>query len=219
MITKEEIKKHAHVECLLFKADEFLDEIGYTEHGLRHANLVSSISTNILKKLDYSEREIRLAGIAGYLHDIGNAVNREDHAQTGAVLAYSILQDIGVKYTDIVDIIAAIGNHHEETSNPVSNIVSACILADKTDVHRSRVRNRDALKFDIHDRVNYAVTHSFLEVDKNHKTITLNLTIDEKISNVMEYFEIFIERMAVCRRAAKFLGCTFHILANGTRIL
>lgn len=219
MITKEEVKKHPHVCCLLAKSDEFLGKIGFTEHGIRHADLVGNIAHNILKKLDYSEREIRLVGIAGYLHDIGNAINREQHAQTGAVLAYSVLHDIGIKYTDVVDIAAAIGNHHEEAADPVSYIAAACIIADKSDVHRTRVRNKNAVTFQIHDRVNYAVTHSFLEVDQNKKKLTLNLSIDTRIASVMDYFEIFMDRMAVSRKAAKTLGCTFHIEINKTKLL
>jgi metal-dependent HD superfamily phosphatase/phosphodiesterase len=197
------------------KADEALAQIGYTEHGERHVGLVSRIAFNVLKRLGHPERDCELAAIAGWLHDIGNAVNRENHAQTGAVMAMQLLHDMGMSDLEICSVIGAIGNHHENDGDPVSPIAAALIMADKSDVHRTRVRNADQIKFDIHDRVNYAVEKSFLNVDEAHKQITLELTIDTKISEVMEYFEIFMTRMQASRKAAVYLGARFGVKVNG----
>ena len=200
------------------KADEALAEIGYTEHGERHVGLVANIARNILKRLGYSEREAELAAIAGYLHDIGNGVNREQHAQTGAVMAMTLLEKMGMGDIEIIKVIGAIGNHHENDGESVNAVAAALILADKSDVHRTRVRNPDMIKFDIHDRVNYAVEKSFLNVNEADKQITLELTVDTAISQVMEYFEIFMTRMLASRKAAKFLGTTFGLTVNGNRL-
>jgi metal-dependent HD superfamily phosphatase/phosphodiesterase len=179
---------------------------------------VAHSAYNILTRLGYPEREAELAAIAGYLHDIGNAVNRDHHAQTGAVMAMQLLTEMGMPDLEIVRIMGAIGNHHEDQGDPVTAVAAAVILGDKSDVHRTRVRNPDMIKFDIHDRVNYAVEKSFLNVDEAAKQITLELTIDTHISQVMEYFEIFMTRMLASRRAAKFLGTTFGLAVNGNRL-
>jgi metal-dependent HD superfamily phosphatase/phosphodiesterase len=217
-ITFESLRENPRVKIYVRKADEALAEIGYTEHGERHVGLVAHIAYNILKRLGHPERDAQLAAIAGYLHDIGNAVNREHHAQTSAVMAMQLLHDMGMSDLEIVRVIGAIGNHHENDGDPVSPVAAAVILADKSDVHRTRVRNPDMIKFDIHDRVNYAVEKSFLNVDEVGKQITLELTIDTAISQVMEYFEIFMTRMLASRKAAKFLGTSFGLSVNGNRL-
>ena len=217
-ITFESVREHPRVKVFVRKADEALAEIGYTEHGERHVGLVAHIAYNTLKRLGYPEREAELAAIAGYLHDIGNAVNRNQHAQTGAVMAMQILTEMGLPDLEILRVIGAIGNHHEDQGEPVTPVAAAVIMADKSDVHRTRVRNPDMIKFDIHDRVNYAVEKSFLNVDEGAKQITLELTIDTAISQVMEYFEIFMTRMLASRKAAKFLGTTFGLTVNGNRL-
>jgi uncharacterized protein len=213
----DHIKGNEKVRILLSKTDEFLGNINYTEHGFRHAELVSRISFNILHRLDFPEREQKLAEIAGYLHDIGNAINRVNHAQTGALLAYNILMELGFRYDDIVDICGAIGNHHEEDGRPISAIAAALQIADKTDVHKSRVRRDGDIKHDIHDRVNWGVEKSFLDV--KGRTISLRLTIDTDVSPVMEYFEIFMDRMLLSRKAAEFLDCTFSLYINDNKVL
>ncbi|MCL6553408.1 MAG: HD domain-containing protein [Firmicutes bacterium] len=192
--------------------------MGYTEHGFRHANLVARIAYQVLRRLGYSEREATLACVAGYLHDVGNALARDAHGQTGAILVHQALRD-RVEGRDLMPILAAIANHEEAEGTAVSAISAAVILADKSDVHRTRVRNPGPQTFDIHDRVNYAVQHSFLRVDEKSKTVTLELTIDTAISQVMEYFEIFLGRMLMCRRAAAFLGCDFKLVINGSKLL
>ena len=193
--------------------------MGYTEHSYRHVGLVSRNAGRILADLIYPEREIQLVEIAGYLHDIGNAVNRVDHAHTGAILAYNILIRMGMEYREAAEVMLAIGNHDEGTGNAVSSISAALILADKSDVHRSRVNNKDFATFDIHDRVNYAVEHSEIRVDREKKTAVQELEIDTKICPVMDYFEIFLVRMTMNRRAADFLGLNFQLIINGTRLL
>ncbi|MBI1796055.1 MAG: HD domain-containing protein [Candidatus Eisenbacteria bacterium] len=218
LITFESVREHPRVKIYVRKADEALAEIGYTEHGERHVGLVAHIAYNILKRLGHPERDAELAAIAGYLHDIGNAVNRDHHAQTGATMAMQLLHDMGMSDVEIVRVIGAIGNHHENDGDPVSPVAAAVILGDKSDVHRTRVRNPDMIKFDIHDRVNYAVEKSFLNVDEAAKKITLELTVDTAISQVMEYFEIFMTRMLASRKAAKFLGTSFGLSVNGNRL-
>jgi metal-dependent HD superfamily phosphatase/phosphodiesterase len=217
-ITFESVRNHPRVKTYVRTADAALAEIGYTEHGERHVGLVAHIAFNILTRLGYPEREAELGAIAGYMHDIGNAVNREQHAQTGAVMAMQILSEMGMPDEEIVRIIGAIGNHHENDGDPVSAVAASVILGDKSDVHRTRVRNPDMIKFDIHDRVNYAVQKSFLNVDDASKQIVLELTIDTSISQVMEYFEIFMTRMLASRKAAKYLGTTFGLTVNGNRL-
>ncbi len=217
-VTFESIREHPRVKIYVRKADEALAEIGYTEHGERHVGLVAHIAYNILKRLGHPEREAELAAIAGYLHDIGNAVNRDHHAQTSAVMAMQLLGAMGMPDLEIVQVMGAIGNHHENDGDPVSAVAAAVILADKSDVHRTRVRNPDMIRFDIHDRVNYAVEKSFLNVDEAAKKITLELMIDTAISQVMEYFEIFMTRMVASRKAAKYLETSFGLTVNGNRL-
>ena len=218
LITADFIRNHPRVRIYVRKADEALAEIGYTEHGERHVGLVANIAYNILTRLGHPEREAELAAIAGYMHDIGNAVNRDHHAQTSAVMAMQLLTQMGMSDEEMLKVIGAIGNHHENDGDPVSPIAAAVILGDKTDVHRTRVRNPDMIRFDIHDRVNYAVQKSFLNVDEASKQIILELTIDTSISQVMEYFEIFMTRMMASRKAALYLGTTFGLTVNGNRL-
>ena len=219
MITLADVIKNEPVKNYLKKADNFLGIIGYTEHGERHSKRVAQTAERILNELKKDERTVTLGSIAGYLHDIGNVINREHHAQTGALIAHSVLTGMGMPVNDVSEIIAAIGNHHEEDGIPVSDTAAALILADKSDVHRTRVRNPKVIKFDIHDRVNYATTKSLLDVEKDEKKIIFNLTIDTSISPVMEYFEIFLSRMLISRRAADFLGCKFGMTINDTKII
>ena len=218
-INVNDLKNNEEVRTFLSIAEKQMQVLGYTEHSFRHVSLVSKNAGNILESLGYAEREVELARMAGYLHDIGNAVNRCDHAHSGAIMAYSILTKIGMDASESAEIMLAIGSHDEKTGTAVSNISSALILADKSDVHRSRVRNTDFATFDIHDRVNYAVESSIITVDKDKQTAELELNIDTKICPVMDYFEIFLTRMTMNRRAAAFLGINFQLLINGTRLL
>ncbi|MFQ5752073.1 MAG: HD domain-containing protein [bacterium] len=218
-VSLEQVKKDQQVHAYIQRADEYLAVIGYTEHGTRHCGLVAKVAYQTLIELGVSEREAELSAIAGYLHDIGNVFNRLNHAYTGAVLAHTLLKDLGMDSHEITAIVAAIGSHDDNGFEPVSRISAGLILADKSDVHRSRVRNPDMIKFDIHDRVNYAVNKSYLQVDKEKHTITLFLTIDLKISSVMEYFEIFLNRMLYCKRAANFIGCKFCLSVNDNSLL
>jgi metal-dependent HD superfamily phosphatase/phosphodiesterase len=218
-ITLDEVRRDPEVEAYVNKANEYTGAIGYTEHGTRHATLTANIAYNTLKRLGHPERDAQLAAIAAYMHDIGNLVSRLNHEHTGAVLANRILERLGVDPVERAIIMGAIGNHEERGGEPVSYVGAAVILADKSDVHRSRVRNPDPTTFDIHDRVNNAVEHSFLRVDEKNKRIILELTIDTKLSQVMEYFEIFLSRMVMCRRAAQFLSCEFKLHINGAKLL
>jgi metal-dependent HD superfamily phosphatase/phosphodiesterase len=218
LITIEEIQHDPVISAFITSADRVMEGLGYTEHGFRHANLTARIAFNVLSRLDRSEREANLACIAGYVHDVGNMVTREAHGQTGAVLVYDALKD-RMATSDLAVIMAAVGNHEEEGGEAVSAVSAAVILADKSDVHRSRVRKAAQIDFDIHDRVNYAAEQSFLRVDSGARTITLELTIDTEISHVMEYFEIFLQRMMMCRRAAQQLDCTFKLTINGATLL
>jgi len=219
-VTLEDVRANPVVEAYIKAGNEHLGALGFTDHGLRHSGLVANIAKNLLNKLGFSEREQELAAIAGYLHDIGNVVSRYYHAQVGAALAERILSDMGMDPAEIAVIMGAIGSHDpEDTCQAVSNVSAAVILADKSDVHRSRVRNPDIHNFDVHDRVNYAATRSFLEVKNAEKVISLQLTIDTKIAPVMEYFEIFLTRMVACKRAAEFLGATFELSINDVKLL
>ena len=219
-ITIKQVKNDSDVIAFIARADKVMEEIGYTEHGYRHADLVSKIAFNILDRLGYSQREAELAEIAGYLHDIGNLVNRKNHYLVGAKISGDILKRLGMEPDEVSQIMSAIGNHEEESGTAIDAITAALILADKSDVHRSRVRRDIAeFAFDIHDRVNYAVNHSFLRVNNEEKKIVLELEIDTDISQVMDYFEIFLDRMTMCRRAADTLGCEFEIIVNGVKIL
>lgn len=218
-ISFNDIKKNSEIKIYVESCDEYLKAIGYTEHGIRHVTLVADRAGEILTALGYEGREVELAQIAGYLHDIGNMVNRSDHANSGAILAMSLLDKLGMPPEEIAVIVSAIGNHDEATGNAISIVSAALILADKTDVHRGRVRNSDLATFDIHDRVNYAVTNAEVLVNKEDSVITLSLTTDSKICPMIEYFEIFLARMIMCRRAADFLGCGFEMVVNDTQIL
>jgi uncharacterized protein len=215
----EEVKDHEGVKTFISLADRYLGEIGYTEHGFRHAGLVSKIAYNVLHRLGFDDRMAELGSISGYLHDMGNFVSRTMHSQTGAAITYDLLKELGMSYGEIGIVMAAIGNHEEEFGHPVNAAGAALIVADKSDVHRSRVRVKDPQLFDIHDRVNHAVEHSFLRVDPEARTLTLELTIDIEQAGVMEYFEIFLSRMVMCRRAAEFLECSFKIDINGAKLL
>lgn len=219
MITLEDVKKDVQVQAYIRRADENLAVVGFTEHGPRHCSLVAKVAKQILLELGVPGREAELSAIAGYLHDIGNVFNRLNHPYTGSVLAHTLLKDLGMDIDEVTTIVAAIGNHDDDGWEPVSRVSAGLILADKSDVHRSRVRNPDMIKFDIHDRVNYAVNKSFLKVDKEKKTITLTLKIDLEISSVMEYFEIFLNRMLYCKRAADFLGTQFSLVVNDNNLL
>ena len=217
-ITLEEVQEHPVLSAFIAQADRQMDGMGFTEHGFRHAKLTGRIAYNVLDRLAYDARTATLGSVAGYLHDIGNCVSRTDHGQTGAVLVNHMLGD-RVAASDLAVVMGAIGNHEEQYGHAVGPVAAAVILADKSDVHRSRVRKADQIEFDIHDRVNYAVEESFLRVDSDAGTITLELTIDTSISHVMEYFEIFLDRMAMCRRAAEELDCRFRVVINETEVL
>ena len=213
-VTVEGVREHPHVRPFLDAANQHLRLLGFTEHGLRHAGLVGAIASNVLARLGYPQRQAELAAIAGLLHDIGNLINREMHGQAGALMAKDILVDLNMEIGEVVAVMGAIGNHEEERGHAISPIAAALILADKADVHRSRVHSTDPATFDIHDRVNYAATHSFLRVIPETRRITLEITIDTSIAAVMDYFEIFLSRMIMCRRAAEFLGCRFGLEIN-----
>lgn len=219
MITLNDVKRDPAIRTYIEMADASLAALGYTEHSFAHVGRVSDTAANILSSLGYDGHTVELARIAGYLHDIGNLVNRSDHSQSGALIAFRILDKLGMPPADIAEIVTAIGNHDEGTGVPVSPIAAAIILADKSDVRRTRVRNRDQSTFDIHDRVNYSVTASDLIVDSDCRTVSLRLTVDTGISAVMEYFEIFLERMLLCRRAADRLGLSFGLEINGQKLL
>lgn len=221
-LTLETVRADPEVQALIRQANKNLGVLGFTEHGFRHVGLVSHIARNVLRLLDYDPHQQELAAIAGYLHDIGNVVSRHGHAVTGAVLAHPILTRLGMPPDDVAVILGAIGSHGDDNNRPgepVHAVSAALILADKSDVHRSRVRNPDPATFDQHDRVNYAATSSFLRVDAVAKTITLELEIDCEMAPVMQYFEIFLPRMLMSRHAAELLGCTFHITINGVVVL
>jgi uncharacterized protein len=217
-LTLEDIQRHPELSMFISAADRVMEGLGYTEHGFRHANLTGRIAFNVLSRLGFDEQTANLGCIAGYLHDVGNMATREMHGQTGAVLIYQVLRG-EMPPSDLATIIAAVANHEEEQGHAVGVESAAVILADKSDVHRSRVRKSAEIEMDVHDRVNYAVEQSFLRVDSEARTITLELTIDTEISHVMEYFEIFLGRMTMCRRAAETLDCRFGLTINGAKLL
>lgn len=214
MITFEEIKNNKEINTYIEKADLSLKALGYTEHSFAHVTKVANDAGYILETLGYDKHTVELVKIAGYLHDIGNLVNRIDHSQSGAIMAFRILDHLNMDPGDIADIVSAIGNHDEGSGVPVNPISAALIIADKADVRRSRVRNNSELNFDIHDRVNYYVEKSLLKINTDHTIIKLKLDIDTKISPVMEYFEIFTNRMVLCRKAAETLGMKFKLIIN-----
>jgi len=218
-VSFDDIKNNQTIDSFIRASNDYLGAIGYTEHGFRHVSLVASVSKNILTALGYPKRLQELAEIAGYLHDIGNVINRQDHGQSASLIAFDILKQLGATPDEIALVASAIGNHEEEIGEPVNPVAAALILADKSDVHKTRVRNPSMIAVDIHDRVNYAVDRSFLNINKEEKLISLNLNVDTKISQVIEYFEIFMSRMNMCRRAAKFLDCKFELIINERKLL
>ena len=219
MITFEDIQNNEEIKTYITCADESLKTLGFTEHSFAHVTRVSETAAYILQTLGYSEHEVELARIAGYLHDIGNLVNRIEHSQSGAVMAFRILENMNMSPRDVATIVTAIGNHDEGTGVPVNAVAAALILADKSDVRRSRVRNADIATFDIHDRVNYSVEKSVLKINEEKTLIKLKLQIDPKISSVMNYFEIFMERMILCRKAAETLGLQFKLIMNEQQLM
>ena len=218
-ITFEQIKASEEIAVYIRQADSTMKALGFTEHSFAHVTKCAQTASDLLLELGYDEHEAELARIAGYMHDIGNAINRAEHAQSGALMAFSSLERMGMPCEDIAVIISAIGNHDEHSATAVNAVAAALILADKTDVRRSRVRNRDTITFDIHDRVNYAVEDAQLKLDKTAGAIALRLTINNEICAVMDYFEIFLERMLLCRKAAEFLGLQFKLIINGLNLL
>lgn len=219
MITLDDIKSNEEVQELIVGAQKQLNALGYTEHSVRHISIVSNRAGRILETLGYPEERIELAKIAGYMHDIGNCVNRVDHAHSGAMLAYQILKEMGMEVKKRTEIMMAIGNHDEQTGTAVSDISAALILADKSDVHRDRVVNTNMSTFDKHDKVNYAVTNADFKIDKETRRATLDLTIDTKICPVLDYFEIFMDRTMMSKYAAKYLNIWFELIINGTKLL
>lgn len=219
MVTYEDIKHNPDINAYIRRADESLIALGFTEHSLAHVGLVAENAGYILKTLGYPDRVTELARIAAHLHDIGNIINRVDHSQSGAVMAFRLLDNLGMPADEIAQIISAIGNHDEGTGRPVNPIAAALILADKSDVRRTRVRNTDIASFDIHDRVNYSVTHAELKINENRTLIKLKLSIDTRYGSVMDYFEIFLGRMILCRKAAESLGLQFKLIINEQQLI
>lgn len=218
-MTFEEVCRDPAVRVYIAQADASMQALGYTEHSFAHVTRVAKTAGDILQSLEYPARTVELARIAGYLHDIGNIVNRVDHSQSGAVMAFRILDRMNFPPEEIAAIVTAIGNHDEGNGVPVNAVAAALFLADKSDVRRSRVRKTADLSQDIHDRVNYSVTHSVLDIDRNGGTITLKLTVDTSVSSVMEYFEIFMKRMTLCRKAAERLSLRFQLTINGQPLI
>ncbi|HNX29854.1 MAG TPA: HD domain-containing protein [Syntrophomonadaceae bacterium] len=220
MVTLKDIKENRLVRQYMDLGNAYIGNIGAIEHNINHAELSAELCSQVLARLGYSPREAELGAIAGYLHDIGNLVNRYGHGMSGALIAFSILLDMGMEADEIAVIMGAIGNHEENSGGrPVNNVGAALILADKSDVHRSRVRKQDFAVFTPRDRVNYAVTESKLLVDENKRQITMKIQIDTRVCSVMEYFEIFLTKMLMSRRAAEFLGCEFELLVNDNKLL
>lgn len=218
-VTYEDVRNSGEIRTYIKQADESLKAIGYTEHSFAHCTKVAKVAGDLLEKLGYDAHEVELARIAGFIHDIGNVVNRIDHAQSGAMMAFRILDKMGMPPEDVATVITAIGNHDEQTAAAVNAVAAALIIADKTDVRRSRVRNRSTINFDIHDRVNYAAEKSDVILEPDSKTITLDLKINTEICAVMDYFEIFTGRMLLCRKAAEFLGLQFKLDINDVYLL
>ena len=219
MLTYDTLRQDAAINTYITRADESLSALGFTEHGFPHVCRVAELAGELLRGLGYDEHDIELARIAAYLHDIGNLVNRVDHSQSGAVMAFRILDHMDMDPADVATVVTAIGNHDEGTGVPVNAVAAALILADKSDVRRNRVRNRDIATFDIHDRVNYSVEHSALRVLPEEKVALLELTVDTHFSSVMDFFEIFMKRMLLCRRAAERLGLRFQLTINGQQLI
>ncbi|MCQ4866349.1 HD domain-containing protein [Pseudoflavonifractor phocaeensis] len=218
-VTYEDIKSNPEIRTYITQADASLIALGFTEHSFAHVTKCAETASSLLRDLGYGAREIELAKIAGFMHDIGNVINRNDHAQSGAVMAFRILDKLGMDPADVAVVITAIGYHDDKTAFPVNAVAAALLLADKTDVRRSRVRNRETINFDIHDRVNYAVEKSDLALDAAARTVTLTLTINTEVCAVMDYFEIFLDRMLLCRKAAEFFSLKFTLNINGLTLL
>ena len=210
----EKIRQSEAIKVYIQRADESLAALGFTEHSFAHVTRVAETVKYILETLGYSEHDVEMGMVAAYLHDIGNLINRSEHSQSGAIMAFRILDEMGMPAEDVATIVTAIGNHDEGTGVPVNAIAAALILADKSDVRRSRVRNQDQQTFDIHDRVNYSVEKSVLKINQEHSLIKLKLSVDTHYSSVMDYFEIFLQRMIMCRKAAEKLGLTFKLMIN-----
>lgn len=219
MVRLEEVHKNPLVNMFIKMGNNHLGELGYTDHGYLHVHLVSRLAREIMLKLGYGERLAELAGISGYMHDIGNVISRNSHSLGGALMAMEILRRMNMDPIERTAVCAAIGNHDEGIGQPVNEVAAALILADKSHVHRNRVRNRDVANFDIHDRVNYAAKYSILDINEEERVITMDVNIDTDICPVMEYFEIFLGRMLLCRRAASFLDCQFELVINGAKLL
>lgn len=219
MITLEQLRGDDAINTFITRADESLAALGFTEHSFAHVTKVAETAGDILRTLGYPEHDVELARVAGYLHDIGNLVNRIEHSQSGAVMAFILLEKMNMDAADIATVTTAIGNHDEGTGVPVNALAAALILADKSDVRRSRVRNRDKTTFDIHDRVNYSVEQSSLAISEDKTAITLDLSVDTRYGSVMDYFEIFMNRMILCRKAADKLGLTFRLVINGQPLI
>ena len=215
VLNLREIRRDNRVRVYIAKGNEQMAAIGYTEHGHRHAGIVATIARSILTSLGHAERTAELAAIAGYLHDIGCVINRKGHVEAGALISFFILSDLGMEPLEVAEIVGAVGNHEEPDGVPINPVAAAVIIADKSDVHYSRVQNTSPKDYDIHDRVNGSVKKSFLHVDPEQKRIRLELEIDTEIASVMEYFEIFITRMTLCRKAAEKLGCSYRVSING----
>ncbi len=219
MLTYDEVIKNEAIKIYITRADESLGALGYTKHGFDHVMHVAQMAGDILKTLGFDERTVELTKIAGYLHDIGNLVNRSEHSQSGALMAWSILHDMGCDPAELATIVTAIGNHDEGNGVPVNAVAAALILADKADVRWTRVRNTDISTFDIHDRVNYSVKKSALKINDDKTLVTLELTVDTKFGSVMDYFEIFMARMLLCRKAAEKLGLQFKLIINEQQLI
>ncbi len=219
MVTYDDIRTNPTIRTYITKADESLQSLGFTEHSFAHVTMVAETCDYILSTLGFPQRDIEVMKIAAFLHDIGNLVNRVDHSQSGAVMAFRILTDMGMDASEVATVVTAIGNHDEGTGVPVTAPAAALILADKSDVRRSRVRNPDISSFDIHDRVNYSVKRSQLKINEEHTNIKLKLSIDTRYGSVMDYFEIFMDRMILCRKAANKLDLQFKLIINEQPLL
>jgi len=218
-ITLEDVKRREDIQTYLARADRNMEAIGYTEHGFRHADVVADRARHVMEALGRSQREGELAAIAGYLHDIGNVAAREEHGQVAVMLAYSIMKEMGMPPAELAEIMSGVGNHEEQYGDPFGPVAAAVIIADKSDVARSRVRDIHPSRYDEHDRVNYATISSALTVNHDRSILSLHLDIDTETAPIMEYFELFLDRMVMSRRAAQVLGCKFELVINGTKLL
>jgi len=219
IVTLEDVKRREDVQVYVSRADRNMDSIGYTEHGFRHAEVVAERARHIISALERDPREAELAAIAGYVHDIGNVAARTEHGQIAVMLVHSILHEMGMPPTELAEVMSAVGNHEEQNGDPFGPVAAAVIIADKSDVARSRVRDIHPSRYDEHDRVNYATMSSAVTVNHQRTIVSLHLEIDTEIASIMEYFELFLDRMVISRRAAKVLGCEFELMINGTKLL